>query len=176
MTVEEALEQMYNKNSEYSQIIDKLIAPHFHYKNDLLGEIAISYLTNKEKVQKAIDNNYFKYYFIMTVKNQVHSSTSLFHKNIRLSDKIQAEEDIQLEDVIDQHSLEYKIEMDDRYNITQQLKNNTKMTYFESEMMRLYFDEEKTYRAIAEEYGINHTLIFKTIQNVVYRLKKQIDQ
>lgn len=175
MTVEEILKELYNKNSEYNQIIDKLIAPHFHYKDDLLQEISLSYLSNKKKVQKAIDEGYFKYYFIMTVKNNVHSSTSPFHKNIRLNNKIQIEQDVQVEDIVDEYGLEYKIEMDEKYKQAQYLRKNVKMNYFESEMMRLYFDENKTYRAIAEEYDINHTLVFITIKNVLERIKKQID-
>jgi uncharacterized protein with HEPN domain len=31
-----------------------------------------------------------------------------------------------------------------------------------------------TYRAIAEEYEINHTLVWKTIKDVLDRIKKQI--
>lgn len=173
-SLNEILEELYNTESEYNQIIDKLIAPHFHYKDDLLQEICLSYLSNKNKVQKAIDEGYFKYYFIMTVKNNVHSSTSPFHKNIRLNNKVQVEQDVQIEEIIDEYGMEYKLEMDEKYEQAKQLRKNVKMNYFESEMMRLYFDENMTYRAIAEEYDINHTLVFLTVQNVLERIKKQI--
>ncbi|MCP4761445.1 MAG: hypothetical protein GY870_06660 [archaeon] len=110
----------------------------------------------------------------MTVKNNVHSSTSPFHKNIRLNNKVQVEQDVQVEEIIDEYGMEYKLEMDEKYEQAKQLRKNVKMNYFESEMMRLYFDENMTYRAIAEEYDINHTLVFLTVQNVLERIKKQI--
>ena len=49
------------------------------------------------------------------------------------------------------------------------------MDYFESEMIRLYFDEGMTYRAISREYGVNHTLVYKTVKDVLTRIKKQME-
>ena len=175
MDIDTIMKEMTNEDSEYNQIIDKLIAPHFHYKNDIIAEVAISYLSNKPKLNKVIKDGYFKYYFIMTVKNQVHSSTSSFHKNIRLTQKIQIDTDVQVTDVIDEWGLEHKLDMEEKYEYLKYLRKNTKMDYFESEMIRLYFDEGMTYRAISREYGVNHTLVYKTVKDVLTRIKKQME-
>jgi RNA polymerase sigma factor (sigma-70 family) len=143
------------------------------YKNELISEIAIYYLQNSKKIEDVYNKGYFKYYFIMTVKNQFRSTTSSFYKNVRINDNNKVDETFQLEELEDEYGLEYQNDMDEKWEQSIELRKTIKMNYFESEMMRLYFDENMTYRAIAKEYGINHTLVFKTIKNVLERIKKQ---
>ncbi len=175
-TVSNIINEIATKGSIYNEIIDNLIAPHLHYKNDLLSIITIDYLNNATSVAKAINKGYFKYYFIMTVKNQVHSKTSKFYKEVKLTSfKVEEfmEEFIDVEDLF---GMEYKMEQEDKMNIVKQIRKTTKISYFESECIRLYFDEGMTYRAIAKEYEVNHTLIFHVIKTVVATYKEQLNK
>ena len=166
------LKEITKKGSEYDEILTNILGRKLiKYKTELISEIALNYLKNYKKIEKVIEEGYFKYYFIMTVKNQVHSNTSSFYKNVRLNDNGSSYDS---EDIIDEWGMTYKMEMEDKWNHINELKRTTKINYFESEMMRLYFDEGMTYRAIAEEYEINHTLVFKTIKDVIERMKKQL--
>jgi RNA polymerase sigma factor (sigma-70 family) len=166
--------KMTKDGSELNEIIVNILGAKIRYKDELISEICLSYLSNKEKVEKVIEAGYFKYYFINTVRNQVHSKTSPFYKNVILNNSKIIDEDIEIVDIIDDTIVDYKIEMELKWQRTLDLRSRTKMDYFESEMMRLYFDDGMTYRAIAEQYEINHTLVFKTIKDVLERIKKQI--
>lgn len=159
--------------TEYDEILNNILGyQHIDKKNELISEISISYLENREKMNDIIQKGYFKYYFITTVKNQVKSSTSSFYKNVRIRDFDNHEE---FEDIKDDWDFQYKQEQEEKWEVTNDIRKKTKMTYFESEMIRLYYDENMTYREIAEEYELNHTLIFQTVKDVIIRMKKQVE-
>lgn len=159
----------------YDEIIDNMITPNFHQKPELISEIAISFLSNEEKVNKALKGGYFNYYFIRVVKNQVHSKTSPFHKNCRKTNtQAIPVDEIDIED--EQDDLSYKMLNEAQNDILNDVLEGTKTTWFEAEIFRLYFDEGLTYRAIEAETGIDHSLCWVTIKKLKQRIKKQIKQ
>ena len=82
------LKEISSKGTIYDEIINNIIQPNFHLKPELISEIALSFLENREKIEMVIEQNYFLYYFIRTVKNQIHSKTSGFYKNTRIKEHI----------------------------------------------------------------------------------------
>jgi len=158
----------------YDEIIDNIIAPNYHQKNELISEIAISFLSNETKVNQALEQGYFNYYFINVVKNQVHSKTSSFHKNVRKSNVYAIPVD-EIDIVDEQDDLEYK-ELNERQNdILNDILSSTKTTWFDAQIFRMYYEEGMTYREIEERTQIDHCLAFTVIKKIKNRIKKEIE-
>jgi RNA polymerase sigma factor (sigma-70 family) len=164
----------------YNEVISTIIYPNLKYREELISELYLQFVSNKN-IEKSIDNNYFKYLFIIAAKNQVHSNTSPFHKNVRKLgihtdiDAIQNFTDLeaQLTSKYDSDT-EYKEQKEIQMASLKKAMKKVKLDFFEATMMELYFDNNKTLREIGKDYGINHSLVFQTIQKVLDRIKKQI--
>jgi len=163
--------EITTKGSIYDEIINNLITPRFDLKPELISEISISFLENKEKIEDVYERGYFKYYFINTVKNQIHSNTSSFHKNNRIQDYELYDNYM---DVIDDSDIDNKIEFEERLNLIDKLYTNTKKTWFEATLWEEYFFKNKTYRQIEKEYGLDHVLVFHNVKKIKTRIKKQL--
>jgi RNA polymerase sigma factor (sigma-70 family) len=167
------LEHIARKGSIFDEIIDNIIAPNFHQKPELISEIAVSFLTNEKSVNKAIKGNYFNYYFIRVVKNQLHSKTSPFHKNVRKTNTMAIPvSEIDIED--EEDDLQYKMLNERQNDLLTDVLDEIKVTWFEREIFRLYYEEGMTYRAIEAETGVDHSLCWVTIKKIKGRIKKQI--
>ena len=167
--INDILIQITTPNSIYDEIINNLIQPRFDLKPELISEISISFLENRVKVEEAYEKGYFKYYFINTVKNQIHSNTSSFHKNIRIQDNEYFEN---YEYIEDDTTIDDKIEFEERLNLINKMYKETKKTWFEATLWDEYFIKNKTYREIGNEYSINHCLVFHNVS----KIKKQIQK
>lgn len=182
MTINQILEEICKKNSIYDEILCNILGKQNQivHKNELISEIAINYLTNAEKIESVYEQGYFKYFFIMTVKNQVIGGPFFRNCIQTISSKRIKSESLhnQLNDIQDDctDEIDYKIQMDEQYHLVNAARKEIKMTWFESEMMRLYFDENMTYRAIEKEYQLDHVNVFLTIKRVKERIKKHIEQ
>jgi len=157
----------------FDQIIDEMIKPNFHQKPELISELAVSFLGNEDTVNKALKNNYFEYYFIRAVKNQVHSKTSPFHKNCRLSicSDIEPEWFDKEEDTSD---IEYKMLNERQNDVLNEVLNSVHVTYFQSEIFKLYYYEGLSYRQIEKEHGVDHVLCHSTVKRVKKLINEQI--
>jgi hypothetical protein len=169
--IEQTLEEIAKKGSIYDEIINNIIQPNFHLKPELISELAISFLQNREKVQHALDNNYFVYYFVRTVKNQVHSNTSGFHKNTRIKEYKQ---DFNYE-IIDQDDIELKKEKEQKYIAIDKIYVQIPKTYFQEWLFHEYFTFNKTFRQIAKENEISHTLVFHEVTKIKKEIQKRFD-
>jgi hypothetical protein len=169
--INDILIEIARKGSIYDEIIDNIITPRFDLKPELISEIAISFLENRVKVEEAYEKNYFKYYFINTVRNQIHSNTSSFHKNIRIQDNEYFESYGYLED---ETTIDDKIEFEERLDIVNDMYKNTKKSWFEATLWDEYFIKNKTYREIGNEYGINHCLIFHNVKKIKEKIKQKV--
>jgi hypothetical protein len=169
--IEQTLEEIAKKGSIYDEIINNIIQPNFHLKPELISELAISFLQNREKVQHALDNNYFVYYFVRTVKNQVHSNTSGFHKNTRIKEYKQ---DFNYE-IIDQDDIELKKEKEQKYIAIDKIYVQIPKTYFQEWLFHEYFTFNKTFRQIAKENEISHTLVFHEVTKIKKEIHKIFD-
>jgi hypothetical protein len=162
------LELIASAGTTYDEIINTIIQPNFHLKNELISELAISFLQNREKVQHALDNNYFLYYFVRSVKNQVHSNTSGFHKNTRIKEYIQ---DFNYE-ITEEDEIEFKKEKEAKFIAIDKIYVQIPKTYWQEWLWHEYFTFNKTFRQIAKENDISHTLVF----HEVTKIKKQLQQ
>jgi RNA polymerase sigma factor (sigma-70 family) len=159
----------------YDEIINTVIQPNFHQKPELVSEIAISFLNNQDSVNKAIDGGYFNYYFINVVKNQVHSKTSTFHKNVRKTSTCSIPVD-EIDIVDEQDDLEYKILNEKQNDILVEVLDDIKVSWFEKEIFQMYFEQGMTYRAIESKTGIDHCLCFTVIKKLKSKINKQIKE
>lgn len=173
MNINQILEEIMQKNSIYDEIINNLITPRFDLKPELISEIAISFLENKEKIEEIYQQGYFKYYFINVVKNQVHSNTSPFHKNVRIQDYEYNDNTTVLDDNRD---IENKILFEQKLELINKVYKDLKKNWFQSEMFHQYYILNKTYRQIENEFGVDHILVFHTIKKLKTRIKKEVDK
>ncbi len=172
------------KGSLYDQIIDTIISPNHHLKNDLLSELTLQFHKNEKGVIKAIDGGYFNYFFIRAVKNQVHSSTSSFYyncvkkineHNIDIFDFVSKNKfDIEQDD-IDLFELEKDTKMM-QSQIIKDAKRQIKTTWFELEMFNIYYQQQKSFRELEREYGIDHCLIFQAVAKVRELIQNHIEK
>lgn len=171
------LTQICQKGSIYDQVIDNIIAPNFHHKDELISELALQFHSQEKNIIKALDGGYFKYLFIRIIKNQVHSSTSPFHKNCRTQSNNAfdiSESFLDIEE--DDFELNDKMLKEEQRLMLEQAVKTIKTTWFEMEMFNLYYKENKTYRQIEEEYNLDHVLVFLTVKKVKEKIKKQISK
>lgn len=169
--IEQTLEEIAKKGSIYDEIINNIIQPNFHLKPELISELAISFLQNRKKVQEAIDKNYFIYYFIRACKSQVHSNTSGFHKNTRIKDYNQ---DFNYE-IIDESDIELKKEKEAKFIAIDKVYTTIPKTYFQEWLFHEYFTFNKTFRQIAKENEISHTLVFHEVTKIKKEIQRKFD-
>lgn len=85
LTNKEIVQEMIIDNAKVQQAFDKLTnkSP---WKDDLYSHVIIEYLEKDNKKLNELYNKgeaQFRYYFVMVVKNQLHSSTSTFYNIYR---------------------------------------------------------------------------------------------
>lgn len=163
--------------SIYDQIIDTIIAPNYHYKDELISELAVSYLNNQESVNKALKEGYFNYYFISSVKNQVHSSTSPFHKNVRQTSNEGIEASWLADQLVDDNEdIEYKKMLDCQQEILDKVMDDIEVTYFQAQMFRMYYIEGLSYRKIEKETGVDHVTVHSTVSNIRDKIFEHLEK
>jgi hypothetical protein len=169
------LKEISSKGTIYDEIINNIIQPNFHLKPELISEIALSFLENREKIEMVIEQNYFLYYFIRTVKNQIHSKTSGFYKNTRIK------EHIPIDNIhfIDESDLEQKKQIEELYQLIDKSYIKIPKTYFQEYLWHEYYTLNKTHRQIGSENDISHCLSFHEIKKIkeklIEEIKKQFD-
>jgi hypothetical protein len=170
MKIRQLLCEIATPNSLYDEIINNLITPNFHLKPELLSELSIGFLQNEKKVDEAIKNNYFVYYFIRSVKNQVHSNTSGFHKNTRIKDNIYFDN---LE-IPDDSDIEFKEEKEEKLKKIDRAYVKIPKSYFQEFLWHEYYTLGKTHRQISKENGgaFSHCLSYHEIKKIKDKLKE----
>jgi hypothetical protein len=169
------LKEISSRGTIYDEIINNIIQPNFHLKPELISEIALSFLENREKIEMVIEQNYFLYYFIRTVKNQIHSKTSGFYKNTRIK------EHIPIDNIhfIDESDLEQKKQIEELYQLIDKSYIKIPKTYFQEYLWHEYYTLNKTHRQIGSENDISHCLSFHEIKKIkeklIEEIKKQFD-
>ena len=171
MNIRQVLEQIATKGSIYDEVMDNLLSPNTHLKPELISELAISFLENEKKVNEVIAANYFLYYFIRAVSNNIKSNTSPFHKNVRIKDKMFID-NIDLEDLTD---IELKLEKEEKYKLIDRNYVKIKKTHFQDILWTQYFVEGKTHRQIGKELQISHCLSFHEIRKIKEELLEKIN-
>lgn len=165
----EFLESLFDKNGEYYQIMLN-ITQNEEIIPELISEISISYLENRENIENVIQQGYIKYFFIRTILNQLKSTTSPYHKNCRIKDKLQS---LNLS-VIDENSIEEKELKELQYLQIDYAYSRVPKTYFQTYIFQEYFDKKKTFREIAKDMGISHSLVFINLKKILEEMKSKI--
>jgi hypothetical protein len=175
--INKILSEIAQPGNIYSEIMDNMLYPNLELKNELISELAISFHKNKKKVVKSYEEGWFKYLFISAVKNQIHSKSSPFHLNVRqrISDKFGTYDfNLDMVEIEDVSTIGDKKIKEDMMQFIYLARENVKMTWFESEMVRLYYDENMTFRAIEKLYGIDHCVVFKTIKDFKKKMSEEL--
>lgn len=168
--IDKILVEIATKGSVYDEIIDNIIQPNFHLKPELISEISIGFLENRQKVNKVIEDNYFLYYFIRTVKNQIHSKTSGFYRNTRIKDNPVVDNII----IIEENDIETKKEIEELYKLIDKSYVKIPKSYFQDFLWGEYFLLNKTHRQIGLENNISHVLSWHEINTIKKKLLKEI--
>jgi hypothetical protein len=171
MKINDILIEITTKGSIYDEIMNNLLSPRFELKPELISELSLSFLENREKIEKVYEMGYFKYYFINSVKNQVHSNTSPFHKNIRIKDYDYLQD---YTDLPNDDDIQEKILFEERLDKVNEIYKLTSKSWFEDRMWEEYFVNGKTYRQIEKEYGLDHCLVFHNVKKVKQKIQKQM--
>ena len=170
MNIRQILEEIATEGSIYDEVLNNILHPNLHLKPELISELAISFLENENKVNEVIKANYFLYYFIRAAKNNVASSTSPFHKNVRIKDNMFID-NIDMEDLTD---IELKLEKEEKYKLIDRNYVKIKKTHFQDVLWTQYFIEGKTHRQIGKEQQISHCLSFHEIRKIKEELLEKI--
>lgn len=170
MNIRTILTEIATKGSIYDEIINNIITPNYNLKPELISELSISFLENETKLDEVIKQGYFLYYFIRSVKNQVHSNTSSFHKNVRIKDYVFID-NIEIEDTTD---IELKEEKEEKYRLIDKYFVKIQKTHFQNHLWIEYFQNGKTHRQIGKEMEISHCLSFVEIKKIKEELIKKI--
>ena len=167
------LKEISSDGTIYDEIINNIIQPNFHLKPELISEIALSFLENREKIEMVIEQNYFLYYFIRTVKNQIHSKTSGFYKNTRIKDHTP----IDNIHFIEENDLEQKKQIEELYQLIDKFYTKIPKTYIQEFFWQEYYTKGKTFRQIANENEnvFSHCLVFHEVTKIKKILKQNID-
>lgn len=139
---------------------------------ELISEISVSYLSNREKVDEIIQAGWVKYFFIRTVLNQIKSSTSPLYKYRKIlnNEFIESFNDV----LVDENIIEEKKQIEERYLQIDRAYVRVKKTYFEEYIFQEYFKKGKTYREIGKEMGVSHSLVYVNLKQTLQKIKNKI--
>ena len=174
MNINDIMEDVCRKGSIYNEIIDNILYPRLDLKDALISEVAIYWLNSPDNVVKAWNEGYFKYYFIMTIKNQVKSSTSAFHKNVRIADHIEYVDNYDESDDTEE-SINYKYFVENKLDDIENAKKYGGLKWIEVQLFNEYFNCDKTYREIEDDYGIDHCTVWKIVNKAKIKIENYLD-
>lgn len=162
-----------NKKSDYYQIMLN-ITNNEEIIPELISEISVSYLSNKERIEEIIKTGWIRYFFIRTVLNQIKSSTSPLYKyrHIQNNEFIDTFND----SLIQEDQIEQKNQIEQRYLQIDRGYVRVKKTYFEEYIFQEYFKHGKTYREIGKEMGVSHSLVYVNLKQLLAKIKNKIDE
>jgi DNA-directed RNA polymerase specialized sigma subunit len=164
------LEDIYTGDT-WNDIVINLLSPNENMKFELLSEIAISFYSTKEKVEKAHREGWLKYYFVTACSNQIKSNTSRFHKNCRMT--LASELEYNPKHIVDDE-LQTKIDLENSIERLNIAKEKVKFSWLESEIFKLYFDDNMSLRKVASELGLSHVFIWQKVNKIKDKINKKL--
>jgi hypothetical protein len=70
--------------------------------------------------------------------------------------------------------IEYKKKMENKYLQIEDALDNIKTTWFDCEIFREYFVNDKSYRQIEADYGIDHVLAWVSVKRTKNKIKEYL--
>ncbi len=180
--INKILEEICKPNSIYDVILSKQLGAEAHLKSELISELAVSFLNNKKEVIKSYEEGWFRYKFSRAVTNQIQSKTSPFHRQVRmtLNDRLAQTKPIEWMDdnLIDETEFENELEEYKEHIVQKKLEaiESTKMTWYESEIVKMHFEQGYSTRQIEKLDGIDHVSVWKTIKAYQKKVKNNLDK
>ncbi len=183
ISINKILEEICKPGSIYDIILEKNLSTNNHLKPELISELAISFLEKPEEIIKSYKEGWFRYKFSRAVTNQIQSKTSPFHRQVRmtLNDRLKSDkspiewlDNILVDETYEQSELADYVEY-----INQKKRKaiaETKMTWYESEIVKMYFEQGYSTRQIEKIDGIDHVSVWKTIKAYKNKVKKNYDE
>lgn len=168
--IRKILEEIATPGSIYDEIIDNILRPHLHMKNELISELAISFLEKEDKVNEVIEQGYFLYYFIRVLTNNVRSNTSPFYRNNVVKERFLFENI----DIIDESDVETKQEKEEKYKLIDRAYVKIPKSYFAEFVWHEYYTLGKTYRQIGEENNMSYSIIFHEVKKIKIELLNRL--
>lgn len=165
MKINQILEEICNENGQYYSIILKFVQTKSKAR-ELISELAISFIKNKDKVEEEWSKNSFRWWFVACVRNQVQSNTSPYYKNCIIPDKNQGD--------VFNFEWEYNEDREIKLSKIEDSMLVTNVDWFELHMFRAKFEEGLTYKVIKEKYGVNRGVASNAVKRVIEKIKKNI--
>ena len=139
--------------------------------DDLFQHCIEVLLTDKdqEKIQSLVDKDQLNYYFTAILIRNYHSSTSRFHYIYRKGSDIRSDKDVYELDIPQEEfdaAKEAKISF-----IEDAIKE---LTWYEREMVKLYFYEGMSYRKISEYTKIPKTSVYNSVTKIKENIKNKL--
>lgn len=172
MKINQIINTVFKNNSIYHEIMDNIIGNKKNIKSELISELALSFLSSPKKIEEVWNKGYFKYYFMNAVTNQVHSNTSPLYKTTHLQEHIQAEN--LTHDSYDH--IEDKVRLEERYSLIENALLNIEVSWFDLEMFTEYYSNNKSYRVIEKELGVDHCLAFHSVKKTREKIVNHLNQ
>lgn len=170
-------EEFNNKKSTYWEYIKRKVPASL--QEDLMQELMLVLFEDQEKLIRGYNEKWLNYYFFNILLKMFYSKTSPFYKKFKkgsMPDIGEFEESFVEDKMTDSNEdLEYKLIKEDQYNKVNDALAKTKFTWYENELYKLYYLQNKTTREIAKEYDIDHVGIWKNIQSLTNKIKVNID-
>lgn len=142
------------------------------HQGDLLQEIMIILLEKPKKLIEAYEGKWLRYLFVNISSKQFFSSSSPYHKKYRQPFN-ELNYDMNIEDISD---IDYKTEMELKNSLLQTALENTKLSWYQQNLMRYYFDENLSYKKIEKETGIDHSSIFIEIHKCLRKIRESLPE
>lgn len=169
-TIDKICKEIMDKNGKFQDYIKTKI-PQQH-QDDLLQEILIILLEKPKKLIEAYENKWLMYLFVNIASKQFFSSTSPYHKKYRQPFN-ELNYDMNIEDVTD---IEYKEEMELKNDLLNSALENTKLTWYQQQLLDYYFTQNLSYKKIEKEIGVDHSSIFIDIHKCLRRIREQLPE
>lgn len=168
--INQICEEIMDVNGPFQDYIRTKI-PQSH-QNDLLQEILLILLDKPKKLIEAYEKKWLRYLFVNISSKQFFSSTSPYHKKYRQPFN-ELSYDMNIEDTTD---IEYKTEMGLKWDLLQESIKNTKLSWYQQQLMEYYFDKDLSYKKIEKELGIDHSSVFIEIHKCLRKIRENLPE
>jgi len=174
---------LLSNDSFYEEILHKFL-PKKDERNEFRQMLHLS-ICEMPKVLTYWNNGFFKWIYIKMIKNNVCSSTSRWHYQMRKKDGFGLYEDIenfQIEEITEE--TEFEIELQDKIqnkinlidSIVEQKTKEIPILIRDFKLFRMYYNENLTYRKIAKKTGISLMAVHSYVKNAREIIQKEIQK
>lgn len=167
--IDEIVIELYDKRHKYYNYYKKNVPK--HYWDDLFTAVVEALYKNPEATCKAIDKKQHVFLATRITINQWASTTSPFYKQFRYKDNDEAavlNATDEFEDGMEKQEMEIK------YQLVHEALRNLPLSFYEDQLIRLYYVERTHVKRIAKMHGISANTVYANIVKVTDKMKQGI--